>query len=86
MHPWFGSALTFPFLLLAYRRVPAANVHLNPTPNTRSFPLQALGEIAFCAVTANEQVKGFGTRLMNHTKEAARTRDHLRFFLTYAGG
>ena len=31
-------------------------------------PPQRFGEIAFCAVTANEQVKGFGTRLMNHTK------------------
>ena len=29
---------------------------------------QGFGEIAFCAVTAMEQVKGFGTRLMNHTK------------------
>ena len=30
--------------------------------------VQGFGEIAFCAVTAMEQVKGFGTRLMNHTK------------------
>ncbi len=30
--------------------------------------MQGFGEIAFCAVTAMEQVKGFGTRLMNHTK------------------
>ena len=30
--------------------------------------LQGFGEIAFCAVTAHEQVKGFGTRLMNYTK------------------
>lgn len=29
---------------------------------------QGFAEIAFCAVTANEQVKGFGTRLMNYTK------------------
>ena len=29
---------------------------------------QGFGEIAFCAVTAIEQVKGFGTRLMNYTK------------------
>ncbi len=34
----------------------------------RPFGPQRFGEIAFCAVTANEQVKGFGTRLMNHTK------------------
>jgi histone acetyltransferase len=34
----------------------------------RPFHQQDFGEIAFCAVTANEQVKGFGTRLMNYTK------------------
>ena len=34
----------------------------------RPFHSQRFGEIAFCAVSANEQVKGFGTRLMNHTK------------------
>eukprot|EP00983_Pelagomonas_calceolata_P104234 1159001-Pelagomonas_calceolata.AAC.15 len=27
-----------------------------------------LGEIAFCAITSSEQVKGFGARLMNYTK------------------
>ncbi|KAK9831383.1 hypothetical protein WJX81_008254 [Elliptochloris bilobata] len=47
-------------------------------------PPQRFGEIAFCAVTANEQVKGFGTRLMNHTKEAAKVQDGLEYFLTYA--
>ena len=29
---------------------------------------QGFGEIAFCAVSANEQVKGFGSRLMSYTK------------------
>ena len=38
----------------------------------RPFHAQRFGEIAFCAVTALEQVKGFGTRLMNHTKARAR--------------
>ena len=32
----------------------------------RPFWKQNMGEIAFCAVSANEQVKGYGTRLMNH--------------------
>lgn len=45
---------------------------------------QGLGEIAFCAVAANQQVRGFGTRLMNHTKAMARDRDGLTHFLTYA--
>jgi histone acetyltransferase len=31
------------------------------------FP-QQFAEIAFCAITASEQVKGYGTRLMNHLK------------------
>jgi histone acetyltransferase len=47
-------------------------------------PAQTFGEIAFCAVTAAEQVKGFGTRLMNQTKAAARGHDGLTHFLTYA--
>ena len=34
----------------------------------RPFHEQGFGEIAFCAVTASQQVKGFGTRLMNYTK------------------
>ena len=51
----------------------------------RVFPQQGVGEIAFCAVTASEQVKGFGTRLMNQAKAAARDRDGLTHFLTYAG-
>lgn len=50
----------------------------------RPFHQQRFGEIAFCAVTANEQVKGFGTRLMNYTKEYAKTQDQLTHFLTYA--
>ncbi len=50
----------------------------------RAFHAQGFGEIAFCAVTSNEQVKGYGTRLMNQTKEFARVEDGLAFFLTYA--
>jgi hypothetical protein len=30
------------------------------------------------------QVRGFGTRLMNHTKAMARNRDAISYFLTYA--
>jgi len=51
----------------------------------RAFPVpSALGEVAFCAVMAAEQVKGFGTRLMNHCKAAARDQDGLGALLTYA--
>ena len=45
---------------------------------------QRFGEIAFCAITADEQVKGYGTRLMNHLKQFARDMDGLTHFLTYA--
>lgn len=45
---------------------------------------QKFGEIAFCAITADEQVKGYGTRLMNHLKQYARDVDGLTHFLTYA--
>ncbi|KAH9621051.1 hypothetical protein KSS87_022346 [Heliosperma pusillum] len=38
----------------------------------RPYKSQKFGEIAFCAITADEQVKGYGTRLMNHLKEHAR--------------
>ena len=48
------------------------------------FYSQKFGEIAFCAITADEQVKGYGTRLMNHLKQHARDVDGLTHFLTYA--
>eukprot|EP00741_Cyanophora_paradoxa_P022350 tig00021462_g21578.t1 len=40
-------------------------------------------EIAFCAITSSEQVRGFGTRLMNHFKDYAR-RAGITHALTYA--
>ncbi|KAJ4968799.1 hypothetical protein NE237_015500 [Protea cynaroides] len=50
----------------------------------RPYVSQKFGEIAFCAITADEQVKGYGTRLMNHLKQHARDVDRLTHFLTYA--
>jgi len=49
----------------------------------RPFFTQGFGEIAFCAITGNEQVKGYGTRLMNHLKDYCQTIGCFRF-LTYA--
>lgn len=49
----------------------------------RPFYSQHFAEIAFCAITASEQVKGYGTRLMNHVKEYAKT-EGIHHFLTYA--
>ncbi|XP_061677596.1 histone acetyltransferase KAT2B isoform X2 [Syngnathoides biaculeatus] len=49
----------------------------------RMFPSQGFTEIVFCAVTSNEQVKGYGTHLMNHLKEY-HIKHHILNFLTYA--
>lgn len=37
----------------------------------------------FCAVTSSEQVKGYGTHLMNHLKDYS-TQRGIKHFLTYA--
>uniref|UniRef100_A0A915PCA7 histone acetyltransferase n=1 Tax=Setaria digitata TaxID=48799 RepID=A0A915PCA7_9BILA len=50
----------------------------------RQFPTQGFIEIVFCAVTANEQVKGYGTRLMNHLKDYHVGACQIYHFLTYA--
>ena len=49
----------------------------------RMFPSQGFSEIVFCAVTSNEQVKGYGTHLMNHLKDY-HIKHRIYHFLTYA--
>jgi len=49
----------------------------------RMFPSQGFSEIVFCAVTSNEQVKGYGTHLMNHLKDY-HIRNGVNHFLTFA--
>jgi histone acetyltransferase len=49
----------------------------------RAFPSQGFVEIVFCAVTSSEQVKGYGTILMNHLKDYS-NQIEIRHFLTYA--
>lgn len=49
----------------------------------RMFPTQGFTEIVFCAVTSNEQVKGYGTHLMNHLKDY-HVRHRILHFLTFA--
>ncbi|XP_043236674.1 histone acetyltransferase KAT2A-like [Amphibalanus amphitrite] len=49
----------------------------------RLFPSQGFTEIVFCAVTSNEQVKGYGTHLMNHLKDY-HIRHGVHHFLTFA--
>ena len=47
------------------------------------FPTQGFTEIVFCAVTSNEQVKGYGTHLMNKLKHY-HIQHGVLHFLTYA--
>lgn len=49
----------------------------------RMFPTQGFTEIVFLAITSNEQVKGYGTHLMNHLKDY-HVKHHIYHFLTYA--
>eukprot|EP00108_Taenia_solium_P008382 TsM_001010700 transcript=TsM_001010700 gene=TsM_001010700 len=49
----------------------------------RMFPSQGFSEIVFCAVIFNEQVKGYGTQMMNHLKDY-HTQHGVYHFLTYA--
>jgi histone acetyltransferase len=49
----------------------------------RPYKEQRFGEIAFCAISATEQVRGFGTSLMNHLKKYVQM-ENLEYFLTYA--
>eukprot|EP00794_Sanderia_malayensis_P003814 gene3814-4343_t len=49
----------------------------------RMFPRQNFTEIVFCAVSSNEQVKGYGTHMMNHLKDY-HIKHSILNFLTYA--
>jgi histone acetyltransferase len=49
----------------------------------RPFPERKFAEIVFLAVNAKDQVKGYGTQLMNQLKEYCKTID-INYFLTYA--
>ncbi|KAK4470433.1 hypothetical protein MN116_005987 [Schistosoma mekongi] len=49
----------------------------------RMFPTQGFTEIVFCAVIFNEQVKGYGTQMMNHLKDY-HIQHKIFHFLTYA--
>lgn len=49
----------------------------------RAYPEMRFAEIAFCAVSASQQVKGYGTKLMNLLKRHAVT-EGVEYFITYA--
>jgi hypothetical protein len=50
----------------------------------RAFPEMRFAEIAFCAVNAKHQVKGYGTKLMNLLKKIG-AETGIDFYITYAG-
>ncbi|WFD44798.1 histone acetyltransferase [Malassezia psittaci] len=50
----------------------------------RPFPHREFAEIVFCAIASTEQVKGYGSHLMNHLKDHVKNVSPVRHFLTYA--
>ncbi|GAA5872816.1 hypothetical protein JCM16303_006842 [Sporobolomyces ruberrimus] len=50
----------------------------------RPFDGQKFAEIVFCAITGTEQVKGYGSHLMNHLKDYVKASTKCMHFLTYA--
>ncbi|GAA95427.1 uncharacterized protein L969DRAFT_101548 [Mixia osmundae IAM 14324] len=51
----------------------------------RPFEQRGFAEIVFCAITGTEQVKGYGSHLMNHLKDyTKKTFPSVTHFLTYA--
>ncbi|KAI0989031.1 hypothetical protein GJ496_009086 [Pomphorhynchus laevis] len=49
----------------------------------RPFKSQGFSEIVFCAVSGKEQVKGYGTHMMNHLKNY-HIKEGILYFLTFA--
>ncbi|KAK0568064.1 histone acetyltransferase [Tilletia horrida] len=50
----------------------------------RPFNGRKFAEIVFCAITTSEQVKGYGSHLMNHLKDHVKFTSPVMHFLTYA--
>ncbi|OBZ80784.1 Histone acetyltransferase GCN5, partial [Choanephora cucurbitarum] len=50
----------------------------------RPFDPQEFAEIVFCAIASTEQVKGYGSFLMNHLKDYVSEHTNIKHYLTYA--
>ena len=50
----------------------------------RPFKGRQFAEIVFCAISSDQQVKGYGAHLMNHLKDYVKATSDVRHFLTYA--
>lgn len=71
---------------LAILRLPLTPTSVIGGITYRLFPDRGFCEIVFCAVSSSEQVKGFGSALMNWLKEKVkeRTGGRVQHYLTYA--
>lgn len=50
----------------------------------REFRSRGFAEIVFCAITTDQQVKGYGQHIMAHLKDYVRATSSIMHFLTYA--
>jgi len=50
----------------------------------RPFKGRQFAEIVFCAISSDQQVKGYGAHLMNHLKDYVKATSDVMHFLTYA--
>ena len=50
----------------------------------RPFNQREFAEIVFCAISSDQQVKGYGAHLMNHLKDYVKATSPIKHFLTYA--
>ncbi|KAJ2027358.1 histone acetyltransferase [Coemansia sp. S610] len=61
-----------------------SNGHVVGGITFRMFEQRQFAEIVFCAVSSSEQVKGYGSLLMNNLKDYISANTQARHFLTYA--
>ncbi|KEF56857.1 histone acetyltransferase [Exophiala aquamarina CBS 119918] len=50
----------------------------------RPFNSRKFAEIVFCAVSSDQQVKGYGAHIMSHLKDYVKATSPIMYFLTYA--
>ncbi|CRK22732.1 hypothetical protein BN1723_018334, partial [Verticillium longisporum] len=50
----------------------------------RPFKGRQFAEIVFCAISSDQQVKGYGAHLMSHLKDYVKATSDVMHFLTYA--
>ncbi|KAK8061546.1 Histone acetyltransferase GCN5 [Apiospora phragmitis] len=59
-------------------------VHSHRQEATRSRRRNHFAEIVFCAISSDQQVKGYGAHLMSHLKDYVKATSDVMHFLTYA--